>query len=431
MEKHEVLVIGAGAAGLAAARRLLDGGYDTLVLEAGKRVGGRIETDYQFAHHPVELGAEFVHGENVVTWDLIRTHGLGTTEMFAERRNHFLYLDGSLRRADGLESGAQGKALRYLSVSGLDAPAVIRQWQRDGGKDVDVGTVLRAQNLEVSRDLLSIIEGSYQGLNAADLSELSAYSLLEANYTGDGDKDYRIDNGYSVWLDALARDIPVRFECPVKLVRWSERGAEVLINQDQRYFGHRLVLAVPLAMLQQQFPRFEPPLPDPQQSALAHLGAGPITKILLRFRKPFWPAELERLSTPLTARFWWRPGWGRPDEEPVLVAYLGGTSARRINDLGPAAAIELALADLRTVFDADQTKNLVDSRFVDWSSEPFTRMGYSFVRPGGVGARSQLATPTGNVLFWAGEATHALRPATVHGAIESGLRAADEISALG
>jgi monoamine oxidase len=161
--------------------------------------------------------------------------------------------------------------------------------------------------------------------------------------------------------------------------------------------------------------------------ALEQLGSGPVTKIILRFDRPFWPANLERVSTPLHPRFFWRTGAGRNHERPVLTVYTGASAARALNRLGPKGAIRAVTADLRAIFGLPRDPAVVAFRFVDWSADPFAGLGYSFVRPGGVGARALLAAPTEGVLFWAGEATNPARPATVHGAVESGIRAAQEV----
>jgi monoamine oxidase len=192
-----------------------------------------------------------------------------------------------------------------------------------------------------------------------------------------------------------------------------------------------VIVTLPLALLQAGHPRFLPALPPEKRRALEQLGSGPITKVLLRFDRPFWPANLERVSTPLNARFFWRTGAGRDYELPVLTVYTGASAARALNRLGPEGAVRAVVTDLRAIFGLPHDPAVVASRFADWSADPFAGLGYSFVRPGGVGARALLAAPIEEVLFWAGEATNPARPATVHGAVESGIRAAQEVLRAG
>ncbi len=422
-----ILIIGAGVAGLAAGRKLQQAGLPVLILEARDRIGGRIHTDHHFAPYPTELGAEFVHGENVSTWGLLRETRLKATQVFASEANHFIFFQGSLKPVCDLQNHAIGRALDLCSVYGSAVLPLIRAWQQSGKPDQEVSTVLQSALPNMSSEMRTIVESSYQGLNAADLHELSAFGLLEGSYAGDGDRDYRIDDGYSAWLEVFARGVPVRLSDPVKFVRWSKLGIDLLTESNKAYHAKRLIVTLPLALLQQGYPEFDPGLPQPQLLAVRRLASGPITKILLRFREPFWPSEAERFLNTLDTRFFWRTGWGRTDENPGLTIFVGASTARKFNQLGCSNAIKLVLNDLKSIFGADQSRNLLGARFLDWQADPFCRMGYSFVRPGGLGARAQLATPTENVIFWAGEATDPLRPATVHGAVESGFRAASEV----
>jgi monoamine oxidase len=426
MSKADVVVIGAGMAGLAAASTLRSAGLEVVVLEAQHRIGGRILTDHNFAGHPVELGAEFIHGQNIPSWVAIRSAGLSTTRVFAAPDAHFVWCGGELQPASALSDTPAGKCLDFFSVTGLSAPRVISAWRESGGADTDVATVLEGEGFFADSELRDLVEGSYQGLNAGDLSELGAFGLLEATYVGDGDDDFRINEGYDRWLNEFGGDIEVEFGSAVQELKWSlSDGIRVLTELGRSTAAKTAVVTVPLAVLKNGSIKFSPSLPHGKLRALELLGAGAITKMMLKFKRPFWPPELERFSTPLLPRFGWRAGFLRPDEEPVLTIYTGGSTARRLNELGQSKAVSAVLGDLRRVFKLSAEPELEAAKFLDWSAEPTIRMGYSFVRPGGAGARDKLANPT-PPLFWAGEATNASRPATVHGALESGVRAARE-----
>jgi monoamine oxidase len=431
MERFDVVVLGAGAAGVAAARMLQAAGRSLIILEARSRIGGRIRTDRTLCPYATELGAEFVHGQNVPSWKVIRDHRLSTSQVFGADENFFLFAGGKLCSCAELSKHPEGRLLGFFSFSGLDAPKVIRELQHSGNDDADVATVFQEHHSDMTPDMRALIEGSYEGLNAASTPDLGGGGLLEATYQGDGDDDFRIDDGYDRWFELFAGDLPVRLGDPVTKVSWSAQGATIRTSSELEYKAQRLVITLPLALLHQGIPRFDPELPKPQQTALRLLGSGPITKVILRFRQPFWPAQMERLSLPFDTHFWWRPGWQREQEKPVLTCYVGGRSAQTLNAGGAKAAVETALESLRIVFGEDQKSNLADSRFVDWAADPWSRMGYSYVRPGGVGARVLLGLPSEKVLYWAGEATNPVRPATVHGAVESGERAAREILSAG
>jgi monoamine oxidase len=428
---HDVIVIGAGAAGLAATRAVQQAGSDVLTLEARDRVGGRILTDHTLVPYPVELGAEFIHGEHVHTWELARSAGLRTTEVFSDAERYLLYVGGELLSLRDVEAGKHAGTARALSLTGQDVMDAVKERLRQDRPDLDVASLLRTLGIPADTDFGRIVEGSYQGLNAADPPELSAFSLHEADYADDGDRDFRIDDGYSAWLNLFARDLPVRLSSPVELVRWQRNGVELVTRRGEVFRARRVIVTLPLALLQAGRPRFRPGLPPEKCRALEQLGSGPVTKILLRFDRPFWPANMERVSTPLHARFFWRTGAGRNNELPVLTVYTGASAARVLNRLGPEGAVRAVVADLRTIFGLPYDPAVAAFRFVDWSADPFAGLGYSFVRPGGVGARALLAAPTEGVLFWAGEATNPARPATVHGAVESGIRVAEEVLRAG
>jgi monoamine oxidase len=251
--------------------------------------------------------------------------------------------------------------------------------------------------------------------------------LEEATYAGDGDRDFRIDDGYSSWLDLFARDLPVRLATPVENIRWKSNGAEAFTSRGEIFQARQLIVTCPLALLQQGRPQFIPALPPYKLRAFEQLGSGPIAKVLLHFDHAFWPDGKERAYLGAKQMFMFRNRAWRPDEKPTLTVYAGASAARALNRLGPEKAIRAVVEDLRKAFALSSDPNLVAVRFVDWAADPFAGLGYSFVRPGGLGARALLATPIDQVLFWAGEATSSERPATVHGAMESGARAAQEV----
>jgi monoamine oxidase len=170
---------------------------------------------------------------------------------------------------------------------------------------------------------------------------------------------------------------------------------------------------------------FEPPLPDRKRKAIEGLGVGHVDKVILRFDTPFWPEGMRGILTDLDGQSWIALGRGYPGRAPVLRVLMGGHAAERFEAaLDPIAK---AVRELETVLGLTLTGRLRAGRFVGWGSDPWTRTGYSYVPPGGRGLRAALAEPVGGVLHFAGEATHVVRPATVHGAIESGERAAAEV----
>jgi monoamine oxidase len=170
---------------------------------------------------------------------------------------------------------------------------------------------------------------------------------------------------------------------------------------------------------------FDPPLPDRKRQAIARLGAGHVDKVVLVFDEPFWPPTLRGLLTDLDGQSWIVLGRSPAEPAPVLRVLMGGRAAERFEAAPDPVA--KALGELETIFELELGGRLVAGRFAPWGIDPWARTGYSYVPSGGRGLRAALGAPLGGVLFFAGEATHAVRPCTVHGAIESGERAAAEV----
>jgi monoamine oxidase len=214
---------------------------------------------------------------------------------------------------------------------------------------------------------------------------------------------------------------------PVSEIAWSRDGVRVKSGAgDHR--ARRAIVTVPLAVLQQNGVAFAPALPPEKQRAIEGLGAGANGKIVLLFDEPCWPDDMTLFLSARDTQLWWRPGRLREDEAPVITAYFGGSAVERFRALGEAAPLA-AMRDLEDFFGVKLESRLRNARFVDWPADPYARMSYSYIPAGGAGRRAELAKPIDNTLFFAGEATNNVRPSTVHGALESGLRAADEVLA--
>jgi monoamine oxidase len=407
-----VIVIGAGAAGLAAARRLRAAGRAVTVLEARDRVGGRVWTARDLAPVPVELGADYVHGEHIVTWGWLREFGLEATAGPADEE---WWAFASGRRLDPRAFDALMPTHPFD-----DLREAARAWT--GAPEATLEAALRAWARESRPEQMATAWGLWSSAGcvgwAADLDRLGVAGVLEATYEGDGDTDFRVGAGYATLFERAALELDVRLGTPVTAVEWSTRGATVHSAAGGLAARH-VIVTLPLGVLRAGAVTFDPPLPDPKREAIQRLGVGHVDKVVLLFDAPFWPQGMKGVFTDLDGQSWKVKGGGR-----VLRALMGGRAAERFEAAPDPVA--RAVRELETVFEVALDGRLLAGRFVGWGADPWARTGYSYVPPGGRGLRAALAEPVGCLAF-AGEATHVVRPATVHGAIESGERAAAEV----
>jgi monoamine oxidase len=417
-----ILVIGAGAAGLAAARHLHDHGHLVTVLEARQRIGGRVWTSYDLAPHAVELGAEFIHGAQASLWPLVHAYQLNTIPD-ATPDEFYLYYHHRLHSA---AESAHIPALQLLT----EYSDMARDWAQSGQPDTSVHAVLaawaQARALPVPAELWRLVNHLVTPAWGADFTWLGAHGMQELSYAGDGPGNFRLHAGYSAVLQRLATGLHIRPRTVVQHITWSPHRVTVQCATGETWRAERVILTVPLALLQAGDVVFTPPLPADKLAAIQGLGAGHVDKIILCFHTRFWPPEMAGVLTTLDSQLWWRPGWGRDNEAPVLTALVGGQSAHRFEALGDEA-VAAALKHVVAMFGSQAQRYFVQGRFINWGCDPFARMGYSYVPVHGVGWRARLAQPVADTLFFAGEATHVTRAATVHGAVESGIRAANEL----
>jgi monoamine oxidase len=321
-----------------------------------------------------------------------------------------------------------GDSLKFMSA-GPGVYDLAKAWVKSGKPDTDLRSMLDANGVVLDPKFYPIVSHSFEGLDAAGLQQLGVYGLVETSYEGDGDADFRIAEGYSSLSHQLARQLQIRLAEPVDRVTWNPSGARVVTASGTTLEAAKIVITVPLTQLQQSAIRFEPPLAQDKQNAVNRLGAGHIVKIVLQFEVPFWPARMECFATDKHTGFWWRPGWNRSNEAPVLTAYAGAALADRLVTFGNEAAIQIALEDLSQLFGNQVKTKYTSGMVLNWQRESFIEMAYSFCPVGAAGLRKILSYPVDGVLFFAGEATSVTRSATVHGAIESGRCAAREVSA--
>ncbi len=409
-------MVGAGAAGLAAAATLRNGGKRVLVLEARERWGGRILTvQPEGSEFPVELGAEFIHGEPAVLRDYVSLSDSMPMQWWRKTHGKRVHADGILKNTE-----------RVFQAIG----------RRLGAKDESFETASAAVADLFPKELMEQARSFVAGFYAAPLSQVSARATVQAAVSiGDdhSDHSYLLPRGYASVLDGYLRALAplhktVRFRSPVRWVRWQKGEVEVAVGDRQTeniLRAERLVVTVPIDVLKDL--EFQPAL-ESKAEAFQFLAMGPVHRVVLRFAEPFWelrdfhPGYLQSPESPFVT-FW----TARPWPEAHFTCWSGGSQTENVGKRPVAQAVESLAAALDFSVDKLQ-KYLIDSHYHNWCRDPFSRGAYSYVRVGGENAREILAEPLDDTLYFAGEAC-ALddRTGTVDGAIATGLKAADEI----
>jgi monoamine oxidase len=427
----DVIVVGAGAAGLSAAAQLIRAGRSVLLLEARDRIGGRIWTRQEpELPVPVELGAEFIHGAAPLTHALLAAAGAAVVRA---GDSHWTVIGGKLARRDAL------------------FPQVIAAMRRTdvlAKKDLSFARFLEGY-VKLPRTAKQFARTMAEGFDAVDTGKASARAIV-AEWTGDivgAAPQGRPARGYGALLSALMAQLPsarcmLRTSSTVQRITWSAGSVTVAGEFGGVPFKARAagaIITLPLGVLQQApgaagAVRFLPAL-QAKSAALRLLASGSIVKMTLRFRSAFW--EQAHGGRYLGAGFFHAPGaviptfWTMgPVSAPLLVAWVGGPAARRLARGSQQALVRAALQSLQGVFgrEADVAAELQGCYYHDWEHDPFSRGAYSYVRVGGSAARAALAQPLQGTLFFAGEATDTENESgTVTGALHSGLRAANEL----
>jgi monoamine oxidase len=407
-------------AGVAAARALTRAGLLVRVLEARRRLGGRIHTLRDFCSAPVEAGAELIHGKAAKTWPDVRAAGLHVRPS-PHMRGAMMNLGGGTRWLPAVLANPEVWA----------ALSVLRRIARAASQpaDLSVSDFIEQQRFRGRARLLAEMALSAHPPGKPEDIGLKGFvsdGILQLQ-TG---ADFRVNEGYDRLIQHIAGGLSVDYGFVVSAFRWSRDGVTVESADGRTMQAPAAILTVPAGVLQRGSIRFIPELPQEKVSALDRIISGPVTKVLLLFREQFWPPGLSALICgigPVT--LYWNVFYGSSVDALVLTAYCTGPRARALNSMSEAEALDCIIADLRNNF-RRSLPPLVAWRRIDWSSDPFACGGYSFLRPHAAGARADLAAPTAGKLFWAGSET-ATAPiaATVEGAFTSGLRAADEVSA--
>ena len=429
----DVVVIGAGMAGLAAARVLSQRGASAVVLEARRRIGGRVHTlEDAGLPIPIDLGGEFIHGAVPETFALLRAAGTAAVDSGGAA---FAYENGELRESE----------------DPFDIVTRVMRAASELRDDMSIEDFLKTLPDDAERER-RYTRMLVEGFDAADPHIASIKVIGEewgGGESGQTSQQFRPLGGYAPILRTLygaldpARAI-VRLATPVHALHRAGAGvrAEATDAAGAALTVHAraAIVTLPVGVLHAETVRFEPALPASKRDALSKIVMGPVVKLVLRFRTAYW--ERIRNERYREGAFFHRADasfptfWTQlPVRAPLLVAWAGGPKADALGGRDERTLIAAALDDLRVLFgdEVDPAAELEAAYTHDWQDDPYARGAYSYVATGGDDARAQLAAPVDGVLFFAGEATApASEAGTVAGALQTGERAAREtLAALG
>jgi monoamine oxidase len=408
----DVAIIGAGAAGIAAAHALKNSGLSVIVLEARDRAGGRAHTIMAAPDIRFDLGCGWLHSADKnrfvgiaehLNFEIDRTRPPWREQSFdtgftlAERMEFIKAIDAFYERAE--------EAARQARRSGHDKAA--------------------SDCLEPGNRWNPMIDALSSYINGC---EFDTVSILDMDAYEDTEINWRVRNGYGAMIAAYGASCPLALNCQVSLIDHS--GARLRIETSRGTLSAgKAIVTVPTNLIADEAIRFHPALPTKVDAAIG-LPLGLADKVMLALDEPeALPKDGNlRGATMRTAMGSYHL---RPFGQAAIEGFFGGSFARELEDSGPGAFAAQGIDEIAALLGNDfrrKLKPLAESR---WAHDPFARGSYSHALPGHAGDRAVLAAPVDGRLFFAGEATSPNFFSTAHGARDSGERAAGEVMNAG
>lgn len=429
-----VIIVGAGLAGLAAAKQLLSFGFKVVVLEGRNRPGGRVYTQkmgQKGKYAVVDLGGSVITG--------IHANPLGvlarqlSIPLHKVRDNCPLYKPNGEPVSKEIDSN-----IELIFNKLLDKVTELRQMMGGFANDISLGSVLEtlkqfyavAKSTE-ERQLLDWHFANLEYANAGCLSSLSAaYWDQDDPYEMGGDHCFLAGGNWRL-IKALCEGVPIYYGKAVHTIRYRNEGVQVVAG-DQVFQADMVLCTVPLGVLKKKSIRFDPELPERKLTAIERLGFGLLNKVAMIFPYVFWGEDLDTFGCLNKHRhrrgeFFLFYSYHTVSGGPVLVALVAGDAAQSFESMDPPILLHQVLEILRGIYGPKgiDIPSPIQTICTKWGNDPFSFGSYSHVRVQSSGSDYDiLAESVGSRLFFAGEATNRQHPASMHGAFLSGLREA-------
>ncbi|WCJ19275.1 hypothetical protein M5689_001571 [Euphorbia peplus] len=441
--KSSVIIVGAGLAGLAAARQLMRFGFKVMVLEGRKRAGGRVYTKKMEGGGGGNKVSAFADlGGSVLTGTLGNPLAILARQL--GQALHKVRDKCPLYRFDGKPvDGDTDMKVEAAFNRSLDKASKLRQLMGDVSTDVSLGAALdsfrQACGDAVSEEEINLFNWHCANLEYANAGLLSKLSLAfwdqDDPYDMGGDHCF-MPGGNGRLVQALAENVPILYEKTVHTIRYGSDGVQV-ISGSQVFEGVMALCTVPLGVLKNGSIKFIPELPQRKLDGIKRLGYGLLNKVAMLFPSIFWESDLDTFGhlteeTSSRGEFFLFYSYSTVAGDPLLIALVAGEAAHKFESMPPTDAVTKVLQILKGIYEPKgiTVPDPIQTVCTRWGSDPFTFGSYSNVAVGASGDDYDiLAESVGDGrLFFAGEATTRRYPATMHGAFLSGLREAANIA---
>ena len=425
MVNYDVIIVGAGAAGLMAARELTKAAKKVVVLEARNRIGGRIHTITNTFATPTEAGAEFVHGNLPVTLGLLKEANIS---YFTTEGESWQFKNNRLTNEHGF----------------MDGWEVVINKLKEITQDMTVKEFLDTYFYEETHnDLRKSLTGFVEGYDAADVNKASIFAFRD-ELSGDSEWEaqYRLTNGYGELIHYLEKEIITNggmfnLSEEVKEIHWEKGKVEVITKAGKSFNAEKVIVTITLGMLQSGSINFFPNIEE-KITAAQSIGYGNVIKILLQFKEAFWKdfvafngaklSEMSFLFSEAPIPTWWTQF---PNETALLTGWLAGQKAEKLKNKSDDDILNEALHSLSIIFKLteQELKEKLSAHYIaNWSADPFTKGAYAYAMVQTPEARKILNEPIVNTLFFAGEALYeGAEIGTVEAALASGYRVSKEL----